>query len=399
MKSDNLGIRFLIGMTIGLIVLYLSATCPAGIREASCKVMVPEYVRDSWNGPPTIKGYTVGSGVFVAADADCLYGVTCGHAFNFDRSKIGRNFKIETDTYEGTAKLLDLSNPAIDVAVFACQRVPGIHTIPIATIGPDDRCPFTIGGFPGGNEFRTTQAQLDSQADWKDPSGVALYRFSCQECLGQGASGGPVIQNGALFSVVSAGLENDDEHRGPSHFTVAYQGFYKFVQRDFVNCFGNRCRKVKIIQRGLQSAPPANAHVPPPIQNPPQAPRTREVQSTPKAPLQPEPAEVQPPAPLDPAAPGISSRLDKLELLLNQIANQKSQPGPMGPAGPAGSSGKDGALGASGPAGPIGPAGPPGIVTVKVIDAQGNVLNTFEKVKSGSTVQVTERRTPTTVKP
>ena len=75
--------------------------------------------------------------------------------------------------------------------------------------------------------------------------------------------------------------------------------------------------------------------------------------------------------------------------------------GPAGPAGPkgdrgepgeAGPAGAKGERGERGPAGPAGPPGPPGTVDVVVVDKDGNVLESFKKVKSGSVVRVNVRK-------
>lgn len=352
-----------------IISCLLSVPLAAGIPEASVKIHIPS-------------SGAAGSGQLVARDTDCMYGITCGHAFNFDHRKIGKLFNIETESYTGTAKLLDISPRSLDIAIFCCAKIPGADIIPIATESPDESCPFTLTGFPEAGPFRQTQGSINHERHYYDTDRqtgekTPLYYFTLQDNMGPGVSGGAVIQDGRIVSVISA---CDGESRATA-YTVAYSAFYKFVQKDRTNCFGQRCRKVKLIQRGNFSSP-KEAPIPPPADG-----GTRKIQSEPTAPITPEPSPQ--------GLTQLQSDIDSIKSQLTALVNKPLQPGLAGPAGPPGSAGtpgatgKNGELGSPGPAGPAGPSGKPGVVTVVLIDdATGQTLNTVSNVVSGSTVKL-----------
>jgi hypothetical protein len=358
---------------------FLSVPLEAGIPEASVKIRIPS-------------SGACGSGTLVARDTDCMYGLTCGHAFNFDRTKIGKLFQIETANYTGTAKLLDISDRAVDMAVFSCARLPDADIVPIALKQPDESCPFILTGFPRAGNYRQTQGTLDATHNYFDRNEqtgekTPLYSFELQHNMGAGVSGGGVIQDGQIVSIISA----CDPGNEATATTVAYTAFYKFVQKDRTNCFGGKCRKVKLIQRGNIS--PKEAPVPPPVD-----PTTRKVQSEPLPPIKATP-DVLPPAPA--AAPeGLSqlqSDVSAIKAQLTALASKPVLPGPAGPVGPPGPAGKNGELGSPGP---TGPAGQPGTVTVVLVDdTTGSILNTVPNVVSGSTVKLHKTKVATTPAP
>ena len=143
-----------------------------------------------------------------------------------------------------------------------------------------------------------------------------------------------------------------------------------------------RGKRVKVRWRGrpssLTSRPPV---VPPP---PPSDP----VETQP--PRQPINYDNQPPAKSTPGPKGDAGPVGP--------AGVAGAEGPRGPKGDRGESGEPGPAGAKGergergPAGPAGPPGPPGTVDVVVVDKDGNVLESFKKVKSGSVVRINVKK-------
>jgi hypothetical protein len=221
----------MIRFVLCLSVICFSTPLAAGLREASVKICNPT-------------SGDVGSGVLVASDEDCFYGVTSGHAFGFDQSKIGKLFDVETKDHYGTAKLLALSSKTLDLAVFSVAKIPGLDIVPIATEPPKADRPFVLSGFPGG-KFHQVEATLNDRDFIADDS-TPLYAFELarkSDRMGAGASGGAVTQGGKLYTTISAA---DKVHT----FAVAYTSFYRFTERDYQNCFGQRCRIVRLVQRG-----------------------------------------------------------------------------------------------------------------------------------------------------
>lgn len=319
--------RILIAVLLCLIAL----PCSAGIREASVKISVPDG-----------NGYNVGSGTLVARDADCMYGVTCEHVVR--NLTPGRNFNIEiVDGRRGTAKLLD-KNWQLDVAVFSCARVQELDIIPIATEAPDDGCPLTISGFPGGRAFSQFQGTIDTKVNrFADKAcTIPVCKLQATRIVEGGTSGGSVIQNGRLYGVLATADQEDETIASATD----YRQLYRYLETERTNCFGGKCRRVRIIQRGPVSQQPQR----------PQLPTGPTVYDRPKKPEAPKP-DVPAPAPLpdaaDPPAPaGQDDKISNLESKIDQLSKQiaglaassgrGSPPGKDGQPGPAGTPGKDG---------------------------------------------------------
>jgi len=355
-------------------IILVASCCQAGIREASVIFT---------------NGGRVGSGQFVARDTDCIYGITCAHGF---KGIIGGKFDIEAfDGSNVRATLLDIDHQT-DIALFAvlAKGAPAIDLIPISTEPFDENCPVTISGFPGGAEFVSVQGNLDDSSQFfaDEQAKIRLFKFKLSGALGNGASGGSVVQNGKLVGVISA--SND-----PTSYmlTCDYQSLYKFSQKDRTNCFGGKCRKIKIVQRSKTT-------IPPPAEAPPKG---RKVYSrpSPQPNIVPQP-EANPPPPnnVDPPQPGppgvtqadVSALQEQISELKRMIAGIKpgaSVPGEKGQTGETGPAGKTGPQGPPGIPGMSGPAGPPGIVTIRLIDnASGKVIREVPNVKSGSTARI-----------
>ena len=386
-------------------VIGFSSGVNAGIKEATVLVRNPTT-------------NAVGSGTLVYRDGDTVYGVTCNHV----RSGLAPTARLEVEhidwkpngsglVYGVPANVID-GDDLDDVSIFAIRYKPGLQLIQIATEAPDPSRPFLLTGFKHGTEYASVNAKLDTQQEFyaDDKLQHPIYHFTVEKPLSGGVSGGSVTQDGKLYSVISAA---DSDVSSVEMYTASYTAFYRYSSKERTRCFGGYCKKIRITQKGMQPQPqPARPPVPPPAD----AGSGKSVYTPVPAPqqpaLQPLPDQTVP-AP-QPSAPGISQTdFDSLQRRVSALESSTRVPGPVGPVGATGPQGPPGTLGVPGPTGPAGPPGPTGlkgdpgvagvqgpigaagVVTVQVVDGtNGEVLQTFPNVQSGSTVKVVKTRIP-----
>jgi len=211
-------------------------------------------------------------------------------------------------------------------------------------------------GFPGGTQLVTARQRIEGVSNLGDYLG--------DRQVGHGHSGGGVFFRGRLAGIVWGS--------GPGRSTIVP-----------ASQIVNACRrfKVRCKIRGRLAFDPSQQqgqqqiNVPPPPAIPVDPPEL----------LPPPPSTVAGPAgpPGSPGSPGSPGQAG--------AKGERGERGPIGAAGPQGErgpQGEKGETGSRGPAGPAGPPGPPGLVTVQVVDKDGNLLKSFTNVKSGSVVRV-----------
>jgi len=208
-------------------------------------------------------------------------------------------------------------------------------------------------GYPAGRYMPVRQRVVNRQPGilWGDRS------------IDQGHSGGGLFFNGRF-----AGLLHGRKTKQPGTVSISADRLRIILDKERCK-YRCRCRGITRTFNGNNVVPPPPGPVdliPPPdgggtvINNP---------------------GRVGPVGPMGPMGPAGSAGLAG-------TAGPAGPPGSPGAAGPRGPAGDKGAKGDKGDTGPQGPPGPPGKVTVKVIDQDGNVLNEFKDVASGSVVRV-----------
>lgn len=147
-------------------------------------------------GPARGGGAYSGSGVVIGKQGNQYSVLTCAHGVDYPQCSI-----VFTNGYAIQARFsVVLKEEDVAIATFQSQHQLTVFKTK-STVDPSK--PVDIVGFPGGRQYRHRRASVMSTTGWQDSQGRPLLQLSGTPQ--QGESGGPIIQDGFVVGVLSAG--------------------------------------------------------------------------------------------------------------------------------------------------------------------------------------------------